>query len=127
MKARSCVRFLAMAEVEAISPLPGRGTTWSTRSRVLGVPDSSSWTGSLLVKPVAASTAPCASAVPWPKSGYSWMSRSDGFSPADASSAWSMIQLLPYLPGVPSLRPRRSAAVLMPLLRFAYTTLGNWA
>ena len=35
------------------------------------MPCSSSWTGSLLVKPVAASTAPCSTAASWVKSGYS--------------------------------------------------------
>ena len=43
-------------------------STWST---VACSPASSSWTGSLFAKPVAASTAPCATAAPWPKSGYS--------------------------------------------------------
>ena len=34
-------------------------------------PVRSSWTGSLFAKPVAASTASCWTATPWPKSGYS--------------------------------------------------------
>ena len=64
MKARSCVALLLIALVPAIRPLPGSGTAWSTRRTVLRVPDSSSCTGSLLMKPVAASTAPWASAAP---------------------------------------------------------------
>ena len=38
-----------------------------------------------------------------------------------------MIQLLPYLPGVPRVRPARSAAVLMPDDALANTTDGNFA
>ncbi len=63
----------------------------SMRSTVAFSPVISSWTGSLFANPVAASTASCATAAPWPKSGYSTMVTSSGVSPADPSSAWSMI------------------------------------
>ncbi len=45
--------------------------------------------------------------------------------PADLSSAWSWIQDVPYLPGMPIFLPFRSAAVLMPLAAFAITTAGK--
>ena len=38
-----------------------------------------------------------------------------------------MTQLEPYLPGVPILRPLRSAAVVIPLDALANTTFGNLA
>ena len=38
-----------------------------------------------------------------------------------------MIQLLPYLPGVPSFLPLRSATVLIPDDAFANTMFGNLA
>ena len=47
-------------------------------------PCSSSWTGSLLANPVAASTAPSSTAASWVKSGYSTISTSSTFEFADA-------------------------------------------
>ena len=88
---------------------------------------SSSWTGSLLAKPVAASTAPAATAAPWPKSGYSTICEVVGRQRADASSAWSMIQRRAVAcPGCPDLLPLRSAAVLIPDDALAKTIDGNW-
>ena len=84
-----------------------------------------SWIGSLFANPVAASTAPCWSAVAWPKSGYSTISTSSTVRSADSSSAWSMIHELPYLPGMPIFFPLRSAAVAIPESALAMTTLGN--
>ena len=97
-------------------------STWRT---TVGVPASSSWTGSLFAKPVAASTAPWATAAPWPKSGYSTIVTSFGVSPAEPSSAWSMIQDEPYLPGMPIFLPFRSAAAVIPDDAFANTIDGN--
>jgi hypothetical protein len=77
--------------VETISPGPGSAVTSSTWRTNAGVPASSSWTGSLFAKPVAASTAPWATAAPWPKSGYSTIWRSFGVRPAEPRRAWSMI------------------------------------
>jgi hypothetical protein len=63
----------SIVAVDAISPGPGSGVTSSTCRMNVGVPLRSSWIGSLLTKPVAASTAPWATAAPCPKSGYSTM------------------------------------------------------
>ena len=97
----------------------------STVRTTVFVPASSSWTGSLLTKPVAASTAPAATAAPCPKSGYSMTVTSAGVKLADASNAWSMIQDDPYLPGIPMRLPLRSAALLIPDASFAKTIEGN--
>ena len=59
------------------------------------MPAFRSWIGSLLAKPVAASTWPCWSAAAWLKSGNSTMVTSSTVSPASLSRAWSMIQLVP--------------------------------
>ena len=66
-----------------------------------------------------------ATAAPWPKSGYSTIVRSSGVRFAEASRAWSMIQDEPYLPGIPSFLPFRSAAVLIPVDVLANTIDGN--
>ena len=113
------------AACPTISPLPGSGVISSTRRTFTASPVSSNWTGSLLANPVAASTAPWATAAPCPKSGYSTISRSSGVSPADFSSAWSMIHDDPKRPGMPSLLPSRSLASSMPDDAFANTTDGK--
>ena len=108
----------------AISPGPGSGTIRSTCSTTACSPPRSSWTGSLLAKPVAASTASCWTATPWPKSGYSTIVTSSGVSWTEPSSAWSMIHEEPYLPGMPIFFPARPAASVMPDEVFANTIEG---
>jgi hypothetical protein len=71
-------------------PGPGNGVMSSIRRTTTVSP--SSWIGSLLAKPVAASTAPCWTAARCVKSGYSTISTSAVVRPADTRSASSMIQ-----------------------------------
>ena len=58
-KASTASPFVSSVVAPAISPLPGSGVMSSTRRTFTCSPVSCSWTGSLLAKPVAASTAPC--------------------------------------------------------------------
>src|SRR5262249_1774086 len=115
----------AAVAVPTIKPGPGSGVIWSIDRTLAFVPDSWSWTGSLLTNPVAASIAPCARAAPWPKSGYSTIVTSAGVRPAELSRAWSIPHDEPYLPGIPIFLPLRSAAALMPDVSLAKTIDGN--
>ena len=60
---------------------------------------------------------PGATAAPCPKSGYSTIVRSATVCSFDASSAWSMIQDEPYLPGIPSFLPTSPSASVDPAAR----------
>ena len=126
MKPATAARFDWRVVPPTMTPGPGRGTDASTVRTLTSIPDCRSWTGSLLTKPVAASTAPCASAVACPKSGYSTTVTSDVLRFADASSAWSMTHDDPYLPGIPIFLPRRPAALSAPPSLRVRTTDGNW-
>ena len=120
----SCL--LLTVSKEPIRPGPGSGVTSSTCRTNVGVPLRSSWIGSLFTKPVAASTAPWATAAPCPKSGYSTIVTSSVLSLTEARRAWSMIHDEPYLPGMPIFLPLRSEAVLIPDDALPKTIDGNW-
>ena len=118
-------RLEASVAVPVTRPGPGSAMLSSTPRTTGSIPARFSAIGSLLAKPVAASTAPCWSAAVWVYWGNSWIVTSLVVRPADCSSAWSWIQEVPYLPGMPIVLPFRSAAVLMPLAAFATTTAGK--
>ena len=75
-----------------MSPLPGSGMI------VVDVQDVDRLAGQLELDGLVVGEArsrhrprPAMTAAPWPKSGYSTISRSSGVRPAESSRAWSMI------------------------------------
>ena len=125
MKALSASALASSVFVPVTRPGPGSGTASSTVRTTGSMPAFRSWIGSLLAKPVAASTWPCWSAAACAEVRELHDGHVVHVSPASESSAWSMIQLVPYRPGMPIRFPRRSAAVAIPAPAFAMTTAGN--